>query len=55
MKNLVVWRAAQLALLNHLHVAVFILILRVTYMRPSELLALRKNDLVPPLVPLLPC
>ena len=31
-----------------------ILVLLVTYMRPSELLALRKKDLVPPLVPLLP-
>ena len=33
---------------------VFILILRVMYTRPSELLALRKKDLVPLLVPLLP-
>ena len=40
---------------NHPHVAVFILILRVTFLRPSELLALRKKDLVPPLAPLLPC
>ena len=39
-----VWEgiAAQLTLLNQ-------------YVRPSELLALRKNDLLPPLVPLLPC
>ena len=52
-----VWRsiATQLTLLNHPRVAVFILMLRVTYMRPSELLALKKKDLVPPLVPLLPC
>ena len=28
---------------NHPHVAVFILILQVTYMRPSELLTLRKK------------
>ena len=41
--------------MNHPHVAVFIFILRVTYMRPSELLTLRKKALVPPLVPLLPC
>ena len=33
----------------------FILISLVTCMRPSELLALRKKDLVPPLMPLLPC
>ena len=40
---------------NHLHVEVSILMLQVTYMRPSELLTLRKKDLVPPLVPLPPC
>ena len=40
---------------NHPHVAVFTLILRVTYMRPSELLELKKKDLVPSPVPLLPC
>ena len=40
---------------SHPHMAPFILILQVTYMRPSELLALRKKDLVPRLVPLLPC
>ena len=40
---------------DHAHVAVFTFILRVTYMRPSELLELRKKDLVPSLVPLLPC
>ena len=40
---------------NHPHVAVFILILRVTYRCPSELLTLRKKALVPPPVPLLPC
>ena len=33
----------------------FVFVLLVTYMRSSELLALRKNDLVPPLAPLLPC
>ena len=33
--------------------AAFILILLETYIRPSELLALRKKDLFPPLVPLL--
>ena len=44
-----VWKsiATQLAVLNHPHVAA-------SYMRPSELLTLRKKDLVPPLV-LLPC
>ena len=36
---------------NHPHVAVFTLILRVKYMRPSELLELKKKDLVPSLVP----
>ena len=51
-----VWKsiAAQLAVLNHPHLAAFIIILLVTNMRPSELLTLRKKDLVPPLV-LLPC
>ena len=47
--------AAQFTLLKRFHVAVFILVLPVTYMRPSELLALRKKNLVPPLVPLFPC
>ena len=37
---------------NHAHVAVFTFILRETYTRPSEL---KKKDLVPSLVPLLPC
>ena len=52
-----VWEgiATQITLLSHPHMAAFILILLVTYMRPSELLALRKKDLVPLLVPLLPC
>ena len=52
-----VWEgsATQLAFLNHPDVAAFILILLMTYVRPSELLALRKKDLVPPRVPLLPC
>ena len=40
-------------ILNHPRMAVFDLILRVTHMRPSELLALKKKDLVPPLVLLL--
>ena len=44
----------QLALLSYLHMAAFILILLVTCMRSSELLALRKKDIVPPLAPLLP-
>ena len=35
---------------SHPQVALFILILRVTYVRPSELLALRNKDLVPVLV-----
>ena len=38
----------------HLHMAAFILILLLTYTRPSEFQALRKKDIVPPLVPLLP-
>ena len=46
--------AAQLTLLKHLHMAVFILIIPVTYIRPSEPLALRKKNLIAPLVPLLP-
>ena len=41
------------SLSKHLHMAVYILILPVTYMRPSEFLALRKKDLVARLVPLL--
>ena len=47
--------AEQLTLLNHPRMAAFDLILLVTYMRPSELLALRKKDIVPPLGPLLTC
>ena len=47
--------ATQLPLLNHPHAALFIFILRVTYMRASELLALGKKDLFSPLVPLLLC
>ena len=39
---------------NYPHMAVFILFLRVTHMRPSELLTLKKKALVPPLVQLLP-
>ena len=52
-----VWEgiAAQITLPNQPLMAAFILISLVTYMRPSELLALRKKDLVPPLMPLLPC
>ena len=52
-----VWEgiAGQLTLLNQPHLAALILILLVTYIRPSELLALRTKDLVSPLVPLLPC
>ena len=46
--------AAQLTHLNHPHVAAFILFLLITYVRPTELRALRKKDLVPPLVALLP-
>ena len=37
------------------HVAMSVVILRVTYMRPPELLTLNKKGLVPPVVPLLPC
>ena len=50
-----VWRgsAGRLTLLEHPRMAVFILILLVTYIRQSELLTLRKKGLVPPLVPLL--
>ena len=40
--------AAQLTLLNHLHLAAFIPILLVTYLHRSELLALKTKDLVPP-------
>ena len=40
---------------NHPLVAVFTLFLPVTYMRPSELLELKLEDLAPSLVPLLPC
>ena len=39
---------------SHLHVAALVLILRITYMRPSELLEFKKKDIVPSLVPLLP-
>ena len=45
----------RITLLNHLHVAVFVLVLLVTYMCSAEFLALRKKDLVPPLVLPLPC
>ena len=53
--RVLVWdgNAAQLTLLNQALMAAFILILLVTCMRPSELLASRKKDLVP--LPLLPC
>ena len=34
----------QLTLLKHFHIAVFILVLLVTYIRSSELLALKKKD-----------
>ena len=46
-----VWEgiAGQLTLLNQPHLAALILILLVTYIRPSELLALRTKDLVSPL------
>ena len=48
--------AAQPTLLNQQpHIAALMLILPVTKMRPSELLALREKDPVPPLVPPLPC
>ena len=47
--------AAQLTLLNHPHMAASTLTLPVTYMRPSELPALRKKNVVPPLVLLLTC
>ena len=42
-----VWEGigAQVTHLNQLPMAAFTLILLVTYMRPSELLALRKKDL----------
>ena len=52
-----VWEgiAAQVTHLNQLQMAAFIPILLVTYTRRSELVALRKKDLVPPLVPHLPC
>ena len=52
-----VWEgiAAHLTLLNHLCLAAFILILLVTYIRPSELPALREKDIAPPLAPFLPC
>ena len=52
-----VWEgiAVQLTFLNQPLRAAFILISLVTYMRPSELLALRNKDRVPPLLPLLPC
>ena len=47
--------ADQLTLLNQPHVAEFIPFLLETHRPPPELLALRKKDLVPPLVPLLSC
>ena len=52
-----VWEgiATQLTLLNHPHMAAFILVLSVTNMRPSELLALSEKDLAPLLGPLLSC
>ena len=52
-----VWEgiASLLTPLKHLHAAVYILTLPVTYMRPLELLPSRKKDFVPPLVPLVPC
>ena len=52
-----VWEgiAAQLTKPNRTPMAAFILISLVTYMRPSELQALRKKNLVLPLMPLLPC
>ena len=52
-----VWEgiATPLNVLNHPHVAAFITIFLETYLRPSELLALRKKGLVPPLMPFLPC
>ena len=40
---------------NHPHVPVSTQISRATYMRPSEFSTLKEKDLVPPLVPLLPC
>ena len=40
---------------NHPHVAVLIFYPRVTHIRPSELLERKNKDLVPSLVPLLPC
>ena len=49
-----VWEGRP-SLLDHPHVAAFILILLVTFIRPSWLLALKTKDLVPPLVLLLPC
>ena len=53
-----VWESTA-AQLTHpsqcLHIAAIILILLVTYMRPSGLLSLSKKDIVTPLVPLLPC
>ena len=52
-----VWEgiAAQVTFLKHHTMAVFIVILLLTHIRPSELQALRKKDLVPPLALLLPC
>ena len=47
--------AAHLTLLEHPLMAAVVQILLVTYVRRSELLALRKKDHVPPLVPFLPC
>ena len=44
----------DLTLLNHLHMAMFVLIWLVTYMCTAEFLALRKKYCVPPLVLLLP-
>ena len=50
-----VWEglAAHFTLLKHLQLSAFILILLVTYLRPSELLALKEKVLVAQLVPLL--
>ena len=39
---------------NYPHVKMWILILRITFMRPSELLELKRKDFVPSLLPLLP-
>ena len=47
--------AARFTLPNRLHLPAFVSILLVVYLRPSELLALRKVGLVPPRVSHLPC